>query len=295
MESGGGIQVYLGTFMRKSGVADNTACCHELKNLFEMARVGIGYDQIDVGNLVSFELIVRRFLEIQTAVRRNLQHPIFDGLDQSALGSVDEVGGACAVSYGRWLGEQQKAEVKLLRGQREYREEQLSDRSPRGSAKDASISRQSSENILRVASSGSISGAPRAAEEFMEGGRHGDAFPMHPPGIGPAWNRAPPQNGAEVLRGAARSRGIRLAEGIRSLNALASCTARSIRGHTQARTRSYPMGYSATQQSVLSRYQGQIEWYGPCSAGLTLCGCFDDVLKTNNVYFGITKCCSVPS
>ncbi|CAE8613278.1 unnamed protein product, partial [Polarella glacialis] len=314
MESGGDIQVYLGTFMRKSGVSDNTACCHELKNLFEMVRLGISYDQIDVGNLASFELIVRRILEIQTAIRRNPQHPIFDGLDQSALGSVDEVGGARAVSYGHWLGEQQKAEAKLMRGQREYREEQISDRKgrsgPGGEAKggakgdkndskkkkksdkgggpsaagDASTSRQSSEKILRAAAGGSISGAPRAAEECMRGGRHGDAFPMHPPGIGPAWNRAPPQNGTEVLRGAARSRGIRLAEGIRSLNALANCTARSVRGHTQARTRSCPTGYSATQQSVLSRCEGKIERYGPCPAGWTPRGCFDDVPKTNDMY-----------
>jgi hypothetical protein len=97
-----------------------------------MVRLGISYDQVDVGNLASFELIVRRILEIQTAIRRNPQHPIFDGLDQTALGSVDEVGGARAVAYGHWLGEQQKAEAKLLRGQREYREEQLNDRKGRG-------------------------------------------------------------------------------------------------------------------------------------------------------------------
>ena len=86
------------------------------------------------------EQVVRRTLEIQTAVRRNPKHPTFDAFDYNVRGNVDEVGGARASQYGEWIAEQQKAEAKALKSTREWREEQAADRrrANRGADKDDS-------------------------------------------------------------------------------------------------------------------------------------------------------------
>lgn len=131
LEASGDIEVYLGHFLRKSGASDNIACTHELKNLLGIVHLAYSYDQMDVSNLASIELAVRRILEIQAAVRRNPRHPQFDSFDSAVAGSTDEGGGARATTYNEWLIEQQKTEVKRLKATREWREEQQSDRRAR--------------------------------------------------------------------------------------------------------------------------------------------------------------------
>ena len=140
LQNGGDIMTYHSSFMRKSGLSENSAAAHEYKNLLTVLRLGISYDQVDPTNLASMEQVVRRTLEIQTAVRRNPKHPTFDAFDYNVRGNVDEVGGARASQYGEWIAEQQKAEAKALKSTREWREEQAADRrrANRGADKDDS-------------------------------------------------------------------------------------------------------------------------------------------------------------
>lgn len=128
LQNGGDITTYHSSFMRKSGLAENSAASHEYKNLLSVLRLSIAYDQIDPTNLACIEQVVRRVLEIQTAVRRNPKHPTFDSFDYNLRGTVDEVGGARASQYAEWIAEQQKSEAKALKGNREWREEQAADR-----------------------------------------------------------------------------------------------------------------------------------------------------------------------
>ena len=127
-ENGGDISTYHSSFMRKSGLSDNSAAAHELKNLLGVLRLAVSYDQIDCSNLASIEQVVRRIIEIQTAVRRNPKHPTFDSFDYNTRGTVDEVGGARAPGYGEWMAEQQRIEAKALKSTREWREEQATER-----------------------------------------------------------------------------------------------------------------------------------------------------------------------
>ena len=108
-------------------LSDNSAASHELKNLLGVLRLAVSYDQIDCSNLASIEQVVRRIIEIQTAVRRNPKHPTFDSFDYNTRGSVDEVGGDRAPGYGEWMAEQQRIEAKSLKSTREWREEQASE------------------------------------------------------------------------------------------------------------------------------------------------------------------------
>lgn len=74
------------------------------------------------------EQVVRRIIEIQTAVRRNPKHPTFDSFDYNTRGTVDEVGGARAPGYGEWMAEQQRIEAKALKSTGEWREERATER-----------------------------------------------------------------------------------------------------------------------------------------------------------------------
>lgn len=127
-EHGGDLTTYHTAFLRRSGLSDNSAAAHEYKNLLSILRYAISYDQLDVSNLACLEQVSRRILEIQVAVRRNPKHPTFDAFDYAARGSIDEVGGARASSYGEWMAEQQKNEAKTLKSTREWREEQNAER-----------------------------------------------------------------------------------------------------------------------------------------------------------------------
>lgn len=128
VENGGDITTYHSSFMRKSGLSDNSAAAHEYKNLLGILKLAVSYDQLDCSNLASIEQVVRRVIEIQTAVRRNPKHPTFDAFDYNTRGSVDEMGGARAPGYAEWMAEQQRAEAKSLKSTREWREEQAQER-----------------------------------------------------------------------------------------------------------------------------------------------------------------------
>jgi hypothetical protein len=128
LEAGGDLQVYHANFMKKSGLAENSAVSHEYRNLILLLRLGITYDQYDPGNSASLEQCVRRLLEIQVAVRRNPRHPMFDTFDHTTTGTIDEVGAARAPGYGEWMAEQQRSEAKMLKNTREWREETTSER-----------------------------------------------------------------------------------------------------------------------------------------------------------------------
>lgn len=127
-ENGGDFATYHASFMRKSGLPDSCAAAHELRNLLQIVKFAISYDQVDCSNLAAIEQAVRRILEIQTAVRRNPKHPTFDAFDYNTRGSVDEVGGARAPGYAEWMAEQQRAEAKVLKNTREWRDEQAAER-----------------------------------------------------------------------------------------------------------------------------------------------------------------------
>ena len=127
LENGGDLSTYHAAFMRKSGLSDHSASAHELKNLLQILKLSISYDQLDV-NIATIEQTVRRILEIQIAVRRNPKHPTFDSFDYNTRGTVDEVGGTRAAGYFEWMAEQQKAEAKTLKSTREWKQEQEADR-----------------------------------------------------------------------------------------------------------------------------------------------------------------------
>ena len=66
-------------WVRKSGVNQHTSVCHEHRNLIECLRLAVTKDQLDPTNLMSFELMVRRVIQLEVAVARNANAPDYSG------------------------------------------------------------------------------------------------------------------------------------------------------------------------------------------------------------------------
>ena len=86
-------------------------------------HAGLQVDQVDGSNLLCMERAARRFIEIQSAVKRNPKHPDLMGLGFGTQTTLDESGAIRTGAYHEWLAEQQKVEGRLYKYGREHREE----------------------------------------------------------------------------------------------------------------------------------------------------------------------------
>ena len=123
LQSGGDLDSYFLTWSSTSGVSEASAAYHEAKMLIEFLKAGMTVDQLDGSNCLSMEKIVRRFVEIQGAVRRNPKHPDFTGLSHGTTGQLDESGGVKTAAYHEWLAQQQKLDSQYMKYARENRDE----------------------------------------------------------------------------------------------------------------------------------------------------------------------------
>eukprot|EP00435_Cladocopium_sp_Y103_P074179 s45_g47.t1 len=279
VESGGDLNNYHSAFMRKSGLSDNSAAAHEYKNLLSIVRLAISYDQLDCSNLASIEQAVRRILEIQTAVRRNPKHPTFDAFDYNVRGTVDEMGGARAPGYAEWMAEQQRAEAKSLKSTREWRVEQASER------------RRAQKNDK---DSGDDAG-PKGKKKKNKS-KHSELLPLPRPKW--QWRRT---RASGVLTGApdgsrevGRRMAGRLAESVGCVNTLGCTTARSTRRGSFEFEGQQPGGRATQcQTSALSRMAARIRAYGTCPSGLTPKSCFEELIKSKDMY-SLSQCAVAP-
>ncbi|CAK0806818.1 unnamed protein product, partial [Prorocentrum cordatum] len=108
VSSGHSLSSYWGFWVAQSGVARASAVAQELKNIVEVLHRALVFDALDVSNLASFELLSRRGLQIQRAVKRCPRQPSFEGLE---------------LMVDAWVADQQKARSTVLKQERMYREE----------------------------------------------------------------------------------------------------------------------------------------------------------------------------
>ena len=111
------------SWAQTSGVSENSAAYHEARQLLEFLKAGLMIDQLDCSNCLWAERVVRRYIEIQGAVRGNPKHPDFAGLFHGTAGSLDGSGWVRTTGYHDWLAEQQKIDGRQFKYAREHREE----------------------------------------------------------------------------------------------------------------------------------------------------------------------------
>ena len=124
LSSGLQISAYANHYIQVSGLGPTSNVAHEVRTLFGVLRYLSEVDQLDTGNLAGAELVSRRLLQIQRAVKRNPRHPDFSGLDIMMLSTLDETGAIVARKYEEWLAKEAGQNALILKQQRQLKDEE---------------------------------------------------------------------------------------------------------------------------------------------------------------------------
>ncbi|CAK0809711.1 unnamed protein product, partial [Prorocentrum cordatum] len=109
---------------RDSAVSESSAVAHIHYVLCESVRLAIQTDQLDVTNLLSFELIMRRICQDETAVARNPRHPDYGGLEILLRAPTTEQGQASTNKFTEWVTGRLKEQAAIYKQTRLWNEEQ---------------------------------------------------------------------------------------------------------------------------------------------------------------------------
>lgn len=115
-------------WQRLGGVAEGSAVCHDHRLLMEVIRAAACVDQLDLKGLCFAEHIVRRAIQLETAVERTLRHPDFSGLAVVEGGVATGRGNVRVPKIWEHIASRQKDRVAVLKHERLYREEQERER-----------------------------------------------------------------------------------------------------------------------------------------------------------------------
>ena len=119
----GNLVSYHAEWERTSGVASSSAVCHDHKILCDVVRLAVEVDQVDGSNLMSMEQVVRRIIQLETAVERNARVPDFSGLDLVMAAPTTASGAARTDKFNSWLTDRMKERALVWKQERLYREE----------------------------------------------------------------------------------------------------------------------------------------------------------------------------
>lgn len=119
----GDFTVYHAEWVRRSGVAESSAVAHIHFVLCEVLRVAISYDQVDMSNLMAFEIIVGRVVQDETAVGRNPRHPDYGGLEVAMQAPIGQRGAATAAGFKSWITDRLREQANIYKQARLWNEE----------------------------------------------------------------------------------------------------------------------------------------------------------------------------
>ena len=121
--SGMGFAAYANHYVQTSGLAPGSSAAHELRTLFNALRHLSEYDQADCSNLAAAELLSRRILQMQKAIKRSAKHPDYSGREAMMASQLDETGGIVTSKFDEWVASEQKTAGIIMKSQRIYHEE----------------------------------------------------------------------------------------------------------------------------------------------------------------------------
>ena len=119
----GDMTTYHLTWLKSSGVNIYSMVAHEHKIICNVIRNALEIDQLSVVNSLAFELLIRRLVQMETAVARNAQNPDFTGLDLMLEDSVGQGGEAITTTFNSWLSTKLKEKASIAKQTRLYKEE----------------------------------------------------------------------------------------------------------------------------------------------------------------------------
>ena len=111
------------TWVKSSGVNQHSMIAHDHRILCNVLRAALEVDQINVSCLLSFEYVVRRIVQMETAVARNPQSPDFSGLELMLEDTIGLTGEANTTAFNSWLSTKLKEKAQVAKQTRLYKEE----------------------------------------------------------------------------------------------------------------------------------------------------------------------------
>lgn len=94
LEGGSDLGNYHLQWVKNSGVNPKTSLVYEHRTLVEALRLAVTRDQLNPLNLMSFEIIVRRLIQLEVAVGRSSNSPEFAGLEVLMESPLQDSGAA---------------------------------------------------------------------------------------------------------------------------------------------------------------------------------------------------------
>ena len=158
-ESGTDLGNYHLQWVSNSGVNAHTGACHEHKNLIEMIRLALCRDQLDISNLMSIELAVRRVVQLEVAVSRNSNNPDYAGLEILLENPLTESGAAATRSLDEWVTSRLKERAAIAKQTRLFKEEHSLSSKSKGADGTGGNERWKKRKPKAKASPGSAAGA----------------------------------------------------------------------------------------------------------------------------------------
>ena len=111
-------------WLAKSGMHGKSSLGREHGFLLEVLEMAMSYDQLNGMNIAALEVLARRIVQIEIAVRRSPKSPDFEGLDVMLERGEDDTGGMNLPDFFNWLSSKQKDEAMIMKQFRLFREEQ---------------------------------------------------------------------------------------------------------------------------------------------------------------------------
>ena len=119
----GDLTSYHLNWAQHSGVSQHGAAVHEHRVLIDSIRAMMMIDQVDISNLLGTEILVRRVIQIETAVSRNPASPDYTGLEVVMEQAVGVGGEAQVNTFTEWVSSKLKERAQVQKQARLYKEE----------------------------------------------------------------------------------------------------------------------------------------------------------------------------
>ena len=121
--SGEDLAGYHEHWVRSSGVAPESAVAMHHQSLLPVLHHLVCVDQVDALQLAGTEMLCRRLLQLQRAVKRAPKSPDFRGLEFMSAPRLGSSSTLLVGDFAKFVAEEQKAEAFTMKQQRLFAEE----------------------------------------------------------------------------------------------------------------------------------------------------------------------------
>ena len=99
----GDLTIYHNEWVRRSGVLENSAVCHNHYTFCQILRSLICVDQLDQTNSLAAESLIHKIAQDELAVSRCPKHPDYGGLDMIIQAPCNEFGSVAVPKFSEWV------------------------------------------------------------------------------------------------------------------------------------------------------------------------------------------------